>query len=106
MNYEAPAGTYSFKKNGYSPTKRLIKMRNSALKHKEQLCKDDPASIHPHMKHNYRISYITSPEKFYVMKPEAEINYDLYSTSPKKFYNQVLEQEVEKIKVKETHQGF
>jgi hypothetical protein len=106
INYEKPTGMYSFKKNGYSPTKRLIKMRNSALKHKEQLCSEDPGSIHPHCRDKYRIAYTTSPDKFFVMKPEAEIDYDMHKTSPKKFYKQVFDQEVEKIKVKESHDGY
>ena len=50
LNYERPKGMYSFKSHGYSPTKRLMKMRNNAHKHKMQLCKQDPGSIHPHMK--------------------------------------------------------
>lgn len=83
-----------------------MKMKDSALKHKQQLCHEDPSSIHPHMRNDYRISYITSPNKMYVMKPEAEIDYDLYATSPKKFYNQVFDQQVEKVKVRETKAGF
>lgn len=81
-------------------------MRNNAHKHKVQLCEKDPASIHPHMNEDYRIQYITSTNKLIVMKPEAEIDYDLHARSPKKFYAKVFDQEIEKVKVKETHEGF
>jgi len=86
LNYEKPKGMYSFKTHGYSPTKRLMNMRNKALKHKLQLCAKDPGSIHPHMTDEYRITYLTSTNKLIVMKPEAEIDYDLHAQSPKKFY--------------------
>ena len=58
------------------------------------------------MKEDYRITYITSTNKMIVMKPEAEIDYELHARSPKKFYERVFEQEVDKIKVRETGEGY
>lgn len=79
-------------------------MKAAGLKHKEQLCAEEPEAIHPYIQDKYRIPYVTDPDKIYVMRPEGELNYDLYAKNPKKFYNHVFNQEVEKIKVKETHQ--
>jgi len=58
------------------------------------------------MKDDYRITYVTSTNKLIVMKPDAEIDYDLHARSPKKFYSKVFAQEVDKIKVRETGEGF
>lgn len=54
-------------------------MKTASLKHKEQLCQEDPNSIHPHLQQEYRISYVPDPETIYVVKPKSELNYDLHA---------------------------
>ena len=82
-----------------SPTRRLVAMKDSSVKHKTDLKKTRGLGAQPG---EYSITYNCSPDKMYVMKPDDEIDYDLYHKNKRKFYDHVFDQDIEKVKVKET----
>ena len=68
-----------------SPTKRLIKQKDTAFAHKELMSRD------LHRTQSYGLTYISSPDKSYVIEPKGgELNYDMAYKNPLKFYDKVL----------------
>ena len=67
-----------------SPTKRLIKMKNTVSDHKK--LHNDNFS-----KQGYSQTYCVAPGKTYVIEPiGGELNYNLAEKNPLKFYEQVF----------------
>jgi hypothetical protein len=68
-----------------SPTKRLIKMKNSAFSHKKVMCDNGVQYRDPN---SYQLTYCSSPGKSYVVEPHGgELNYRLVNRNPEKFYH-------------------
>ena len=77
-----------------SPTRRLIKHKNSTWEHKARI----QTNI---AKGEYSQTYCISPGKTYVIEAQGgELPYELAEKSPTRFYNQVLNQDVVKYSVK------
>ena len=77
-----------------SPTKRLIKHKDSTWTHKKRIA----TGIH---KGDYSQTYCISPGKTYVIEPQGgELPYEIAEKSPTKFYRQVLHQDIKKYTVK------
>lgn len=82
-------------KRHVSPTKRLIKQKNSTWEHK--------ALLQHHHDDKYGLHYTASPGKSYYIKPEGgELNYDLAYKDPLGFYDQVMTGNVIEHKAKDT----
>ena len=83
----------------YSPTKRLIKMKNSAVEHKKvmhQIGFDRDLNSK-----KYQLTYCSSPGKSYVIEPKGgKLKYKLVDRNPEEFYKQVFNQEITQTKVK------
>ena len=62
-----------------SPTKRLIKHKNTAVENKKLLSQNVTTG-------DYSIVYTTSPGKSYIIEPKKEIDYKLAEKNPEKFY--------------------
>lgn len=77
-----------------SPTKRLIKHKDSTWAHKKR--------IHTGIrKGDYSQTYCISPGKTYVIEAQGgELPYEMAEKSPSKFYSQVLHQDIKKYTVK------
>ena len=72
-----------------SPTKRLIKHKNTTFEHKKTMKSDIN-------KGDYSLVYTTA-DKSYVVEPHGgQLNYNLAQKNPLKFYDQVFNQEVTK----------
>ena len=77
-----------------SPTKRLIKHKDSTWSHKKRIY----TGIR---KGEYSQTYCISPGKTYVIEPQGgELPYEMAEKSPSKFYDQVLHQDIKKYVVK------
>lgn len=77
-----------------SPTKRLIKHKDSTWTHKKRIQQGI-------RKGDYSQTYCISPGKTYVIEPQGgELPYELAEKSPTKFYSQVLHQDIKKYTVK------
>ena len=64
-----------------SPTKRLIKMKNSTTEHKTVMKNN-------FQKGEYSLTYCSSPGKSYIIEPHGgELNYKLAEKNPLKFYD-------------------
>jgi hypothetical protein len=64
-----------------SPTKRLIKHKNTTFEHKKVMSDNID-------KGDYTLTYCPSPGKSYVIEPHGgEINYKLAEKNPRKFYD-------------------
>lgn len=77
-----------------SPTKRLIKHKDSTWTHKKRIQNGI-------RKGEYSQTYCISPGKTYVIEAQGgELPYELAEKSPTKFYSQVLHQDIKKYTVK------
>jgi len=77
-----------------SPTKRLIKLKDSTWAHKKRI----QSGI---AKGEYSQTYCISPGKSYVIEAQGgELPYEMAQTSPSKFYSQVLHQDIKKYRIK------
>ena len=71
-------------KKHQSPTKRLIKQKDTAVEHKKML-KDNFDSS------SYSLTYVTGGGKSYVITPaEGKIDYKLAEKNPLKFYDKIF----------------
>lgn len=71
--YDLSSSSYQQYSN-CSPTKRLIQMKNTTTKH--HIIESQKGLT---QNNSYQITYTTSPEKSYVVKPDGgEIQYDKY----------------------------
>ena len=89
-----------------SPTKRLIKMKNTTFEHKKVM-HENMQQVRDHS--SYQLTYSTSPGKTYVIEPHGgELNYKLVDRNPEKFYHQVFNQDITQTKFREspTRQHF
>lgn len=77
-----------------SPTKRLIKHKNTAVENKKVLNQNVTTD-------GYAITYTTAPGKSYVVEPKKEIDYKLLEKNPEKFYESVFTSEVTTHKAKQ-----
>lgn len=83
-----------------SPTKRLIKLKNTTFAHKKVM-HDNLRQVRDHS--TYQLTYSTSPGKSYVVEPHGgELNYRLVDRNPEKFYKQVFNQDITQTKVRES----
>jgi hypothetical protein len=64
-----------------SPTKRLVKLKDTTVDHKKVMQSTG-------VKHGdqYSLTYCANPQKSYVVEPGREINYKLVEKDPEKFY--------------------
>ena len=77
-----------------SPTKRLIKHKDSTWAHKKRI----QTGIR---KGEYSQTYCIAPGKTYVIEAQGgELPYEMAEKSPSKFYSQVLHQDIKKYTVK------
>lgn len=76
-----------------SPTKRLIKYKNTTVENKKVLCQTVSTG-------DYSINYTTAPGRSYIIEPQSELNYKLANKNPEKFYHQVFNTEVMEHKAK------
>ena len=90
-----------------SPTKRLIQQKNASFTHKEFLA----GKMAQASQEDYRITYVTSPKKTYVVEPQGkngkkgEIDYSLATKDPLKFYDKVMTQDIRERSVTENKLG-
>ena len=81
-----------------SPTKRLIKHKNTQFEHKKVM-QDNI------QRQDYSLTYCPSPGKSYVIEPHGgEIKYDLHKKNPAKFYDHVINQDITKHSVRPNKQ--
>lgn len=64
-----------------SPTKRLIKHKNTTFEHKKVMANNI-------QRQDYSLTYCPSPGKSYVIEPHGgELKYNLAEKNPEKFYD-------------------
>lgn len=78
-----------------SPTKRLVKLKDTTVDHKKVF----KGGVE---KGDYALTYCSNPAKSYIVEPKGgEINYNLAMKNPEKFYQKVFNQEIKKTKCAE-----